>query len=76
MDRQPTQKSWRYLGVLALALTAGAVRFEEDKQDAQLGVFHSEPRQAIEPAPDCTAQLDPAWLGECTHPKAALLARK
>ena len=76
MDRQPTEKSWRTLGVLALALTAGAVRFEEDRQDDQMGIFRTESSQAIAPATDCTTRLDPAGISDCTHPQAALLARQ
>jgi hypothetical protein len=75
LSMKAERKSWRYLGLLALALTAGAVRWEADltEQRGAAG-FHA---SGIEPdaAPLVCSRLDPGWLSECTRPDVVLAAR-
>ena len=73
MNAEP--KSWKYLGLLALALTAGAVRWEADLTERRGAAgFHA---SGIEPeaAPPACSRLDAGWLGECTRPDVVLAAQ-
>lgn len=59
-------KSWKYLGLLALALTAGAVRWETDLFERRGAVgFYASGAQPQAASPDCH-RLDARWLSECT----------
>jgi hypothetical protein len=71
-DMGNREKSWRYFGLFALALVAGAVRFEEDRDAAAMGAFTSDPALVAD-AGGCDT-FDPGWLGACTSPREVLLA--
>lgn len=67
------QKSWRALGLLALAMTAGAIRFGEAGEDASMGSFIATSPAAASAA-DCDARFDPAWFDDCLDPEATRIA--
>lgn len=68
MNTEP--KSWKYLGLLALALTAGAVRWEADLSDRRGMAGFTAAGGATETA--ACDRLDAGWLGECTRPDVVL----
>lgn len=66
------ERSWRYFGLLALALVAGAVRMDDALEAPGARAFHvSAPEAAVAPG-GCDRALDAAWLGDCTHPRRLL----
>jgi hypothetical protein len=68
-------KSWKYFGLLALALTAGAVRWEADLDERRGAAgFHASSSEA-EAAPLACGRLDAGWLGPCTRPDVVLAAQ-
>lgn len=71
-----SERSWRYFGMLALALTAGAVRLEDEFLAADAGMFHAANAQQIGEAAQCDDRLDPAWLAECSDPALVLLTQR
>lgn len=65
-------RSWRYFGLLALALVAGAVRVEEEPAEpGEAVLFFARNDVAAEPA-RCNERLDATWLGQCTSPASVL----
>ncbi len=65
-------RSWRYFGLIALALVAGAVRMEEDRVEHKATFFFAaRDAGAAEPV-RCDERLDAAWLGQCTGPELML----
>jgi hypothetical protein len=68
-------KSWKYLGLLALALTAGAIRWETDlvEQRGAAGFYASGAESDAAP-PGC-GRLDAGWLSECTRPDVVLASQ-
>lgn len=65
-------RSWRYFGLIALALVAGAVRLEEDRLERKSTfLFAVRDAGAAEPV-RCDERLDAAWLGQCTGPEMML----
>ena len=73
MNAEP--KSWKYLGLLALALTAGAVRWETDLHERQGAAgFHASGTDT-DAAPQACRRLDAGWLSECTHPEVVLASQ-
>ena len=67
------QKSWRALGLLALALTAVAIRLGDGTEDAALVPFTTAPPSSTS-STDCDARLDPAWFDDCLDPEATRIA--
>jgi hypothetical protein len=67
------QKSWRALGLLALAMTAGAIRVGEGTDDGAMSPFTTA-RPSVETATRCDARLDPAWFDDCLDPEATRIA--
>ena len=64
-------RSWRYFGLIALALAAGAVRMEEELIEPATVDFHAIRNDvALDPV-RCDERLDAAWLGHCTRPEIA-----
>ncbi len=71
-----TERSWRYFGVLALALTAGAVRMEDEFLASNAGIFHAANAQRSDEPVQCNDQLNHAWLAQCLDSAPVLLARQ
>ena len=68
-------KSWKYLGLLALALTAGAVRWESDQVERRAAAgFHASGDEPGAAARACH-RLDAGWLSECTRPDVVLASQ-
>jgi hypothetical protein len=73
------ERSWWYFGLLALALTAGAIRFGEDAREYRGPAAIALPQQTPPPLSDpaiCEKRLDPAWFGECLPSPPRLLAEQ
>lgn len=68
-------KSWKYLGLLALALTAGAVRWEADLGERRGAAGFNAAGSEAAAAPLACSRLDAGWLGECTHPEVVLASQ-
>ena len=68
-------KSWKYLGLLALALTAGAVRWEADLIEQRGAAGFSASGADADAAPRGCSRLDAGWLGECTRPDVVLASQ-
>lgn len=67
-------KSWRALGLLGLALTAGAIRFGEDLQaPRELAFAATHPHNEVRTR-RCVQHFDPAWFGDCLAPEPRLAA--
>jgi hypothetical protein len=68
------QKSWQALGLLALALTVGAIRLGEDYEIDRSRGFSATP--AAEPAVvRCDSRLDLAWFDDCLEPESRIAVR-
>jgi hypothetical protein len=70
------ERSWRALGLLGLALTAGAIRFGEEVQSPREFTFQSMPAIAEREAVQCGERFDPTWFGECLQPERRLVASR
>ena len=70
------ERSWRALGLLGLALTAGAIRFGEDVQSPREFAFQAAPAVGEREAVRCGERFDPAWFGECLQPERRLVASR
>jgi hypothetical protein len=68
-------KSWKTLGLLALALTAGAVRWESDLAEQRGAAGFHAAGEEPEAAPLGCNRLDAGWLSECTRPDVALASQ-
>ena len=68
-------KSWKYLGLMALALTAGAVRWESDQVEMRGAAGFSASGDESAAAPQACHRLDAGWLGECTRPDVVLASQ-
>jgi hypothetical protein len=67
------RKSWQALGLLGLALTAGAIRLGDKGEERTMTAFSTAPVSA-ERAARCDARLDPAWFEACLDPESPRLA--
>ena len=65
-------KSFKCLGLLALALTAGAVRWESDQVERRGAAGFYASGEEPGTAPQACHRLDAAWLSECTRPDVVL----
>jgi len=68
-------RNWKYLGLLALAFTAGAVRWEADLVERRGAAGFQASGSEPEAAPRGCGRLDAGWLGECTHPEVVLASQ-
>ena len=68
-------KSWKTLGLLALAFTAGAVRWEADLVERQGAAGFYATGEEPDAAPSGCSRLDAGWLSECTRPDAVLASQ-
>ena len=68
-------KSWKTLGLLALALTAGAVRWETDLIERRGAAGFYATGEEPDAAPRGCSRLDAGWLGECTRPDVVLASQ-
>ena len=66
------QKSWRALGLLALAMTAGAIRLGDAPEDAVFAA--ASPVDSVDAR--CDARLDPTWFEDCLDPEAVYIASR
>jgi hypothetical protein len=68
-------RSLKYFGLLALALTAGAVRWEADLTERQGAAGFVASGSASDAAPLACSRLDAGWLSECTRPDVVLASQ-
>lgn len=66
------QKSWRALGLLALAMTAGAIRLGDGDETRGGSIFVT--ASPAGEAARCDARLDPAWFDDCLDPEIGRIA--